>query len=77
MTAVSSLWSDMKLITHMRYVLHVENVFFTHIMFKGDVTCLYKITLQDVIICIKIMAVVLRTPVHTHFVSRQSVATMN
>lgn len=61
MTAVSSFCSDMKLITHMSYVLRVGNVFFTHIMFKGDVICLHKITLRDVITCIKIMAVVLGT----------------
>jgi hypothetical protein len=67
----------MKLITHMSYVLHVENVFFTHIMFKGNVTCLHKITLQDVIICIKIMAVVLRTLEYIHLVSRLSIAMMN
>jgi hypothetical protein len=66
----------MKLITHMSYVLHVENVLFTRIMFKGDVTCLRKITLQDVIICIKIMPVVLHTPVYIHFVSRLSIAMM-
>ena len=45
----------------MNYVLRVENVFFTHTVFKGNVICLHKITLQDVIICIKIMAVVLGT----------------
>jgi len=67
----------MKLIIHISYVLHVENVFFTHIMFKGDVICLHKITLQDVIIYIKIMAVVLGTLVYIHLVSRLSVAIMN
>jgi hypothetical protein len=67
----------MKLITHMSYVLHVENVVFTHIMFKGDVICFNKITLQGVIICIKVMAVVLHTLVYIHLVSRLSLATMN
>jgi hypothetical protein len=55
MTAVSRFWSDMNLVTRMSYVLHVENVFFTHIMLKGDVN-----------ICIKIMAVVLGTLVYIH-----------
>jgi hypothetical protein len=48
------IWSDMKLITHMSYVPYVENVVSTHIMFKGDVICFNKITLQDIIICIKL-----------------------